>query len=279
MMQEKRIEQVVGLFVFIAVVLLVAGLYWGKEKEWFSGRDTVTVRFDDVQGLREGDPVTVRGIEQGTVDRIRLLPEYAEVILKLKKGVALRNDVTIMLQNRDLMGARQVAIHPGQSAIPADMLQPFAGSSEKDTNTLLADLGKTLARVDSLFRTVSGFLDAGKVERLWGNVDAAVWELKAFVRDNRKGVRETVESIHGISHRMESDSTVLRISRASVRLDSTANRMNRILCAMENGEGTLGGLVQDRGLYDRMMKTLTGLDSLVADVRANPQKYIRVSVF
>jgi phospholipid/cholesterol/gamma-HCH transport system substrate-binding protein len=48
---------------------------------------------------------------------------------------------------------------------------------------------------------------------------------------------------------------------------------------VEHEDGTVKRLVKDRKLYDNLVKTLADLDSLVSDVKKNPQKYIHVSVF
>jgi len=61
--------------------------------------------------------------------------------------------------------------------------------------------------------------------------------------------------------------------------DSTVKILNGVLAAVQNGEGTLGRLVQDEELYSNLERTTKNLDLLLQDFRLNPKRYVNVSVF
>jgi phospholipid/cholesterol/gamma-HCH transport system substrate-binding protein len=48
---------------------------------------------------------------------------------------------------------------------------------------------------------------------------------------------------------------------------------------MKNGEGTLGKLVNDEKLYDNLDSVTANLNLLIKDLRENPGRYVKVSVF
>jgi phospholipid/cholesterol/gamma-HCH transport system substrate-binding protein len=48
---------------------------------------------------------------------------------------------------------------------------------------------------------------------------------------------------------------------------------------MERGEGTLGRLSVDETLYVSMNSVALTLNALLADLQANPKKYINISIF
>jgi phospholipid/cholesterol/gamma-HCH transport system substrate-binding protein len=48
---------------------------------------------------------------------------------------------------------------------------------------------------------------------------------------------------------------------------------------IETGDGTMGRLLNDPGVYNELRQSLARLDSLIADVKANPKRYINVKVF
>ena len=59
-------------------------------------------------------------------------------------------------------------------------------------------------------------------------------------------------------------------------------RMNAIASLagkLDRGEGSLGLLVHDPTLYQRSDSLLQALQALVADVRANPRRYVSLRVF
>lgn len=67
---------------------------------------------------------------------------------------------------------------------------------------------------------------------------------------------------------------------------SAVQRMERSLASLEEttavlakGEGTAGKLVRDRELYDKLNRVVDDFDALVKDIRANPRRYIKFSLF
>jgi phospholipid/cholesterol/gamma-HCH transport system substrate-binding protein len=48
---------------------------------------------------------------------------------------------------------------------------------------------------------------------------------------------------------------------------------------IEKGEGTLGMLINDDKLYKDLEKSASELNLLLEDIRLNPKRYVRVSVF
>ena len=67
----KRHAFLVGAFVLLALVLVVAGVLTLNKSGWFHTRHQAVVYFDDsVKGLYIGAPVTFRGVKMGEVTRI-----------------------------------------------------------------------------------------------------------------------------------------------------------------------------------------------------------------
>ena len=100
-----------------------------------------------------------------------------------------------------------------------------------------------------------------------------------ILSENRQGLRLTVNRLEELTQAIHEDSTVIRIGDLVTRLDSTVYLMKCIAVKMESEEGTWGKLLQDRWLYDQLLKTSADLDSLITDIMKNPKKYIHVSVF
>ena len=63
------------------------------------------------------------------------------------------------------------------------------------------------------------------------------------------------------------------------RADSTFTRLDRITAQIEGGEGLFGRLMSDTVLVYRAQDVLIQLSVLLEDLRANPQRYVRISIF
>ena len=61
--------------------------------------------------------------------------------------------------------------------------------------------------------------------------------------------------------------------------DSTFTRLDRLTSQIEAGEGVFGRLMNDSVLIYRAEDVLIQLSVLLEDLRANPQRYVRISIF
>ena len=69
------------------------------------------------------------------------------------------------------------------------------------------------------------------------------------------------------------------LSAAVTRADSTFARLDRLAAGVEAGEGALGRLLADSTLAVRAEGVLGQLDLLLQDLRENPRRYVRLSIF
>jgi phospholipid/cholesterol/gamma-HCH transport system substrate-binding protein len=63
------------------------------------------------------------------------------------------------------------------------------------------------------------------------------------------------------------------------RADKSMKDLETIMAKVKAGEGTVGKLVSDREIYDKLNKTVESLDALVVDIKKNPGRYVKLSVF
>jgi phospholipid/cholesterol/gamma-HCH transport system substrate-binding protein len=63
------------------------------------------------------------------------------------------------------------------------------------------------------------------------------------------------------------------------RLEGVAAKGEALVGRIEHGDGTIGKLVTQDQLYERADKVLTEMEALLTDVKKNPTKYFKFSVF
>jgi phospholipid/cholesterol/gamma-HCH transport system substrate-binding protein len=69
------------------------------------------------------------------------------------------------------------------------------------------------------------------------------------------------------------------LDTASAHLTRSGAALEATLARIERGEGTLGRLVVDPALYERLHAAAAQIEALAEDMRANPRRYINVSIF
>jgi phospholipid/cholesterol/gamma-HCH transport system substrate-binding protein len=160
-----------------------------------------------------------------------------------------------------------------------------------------------LGSVDSVINTVKVILKGGQIESSMASIEKATNEFEkvaknidTLVRTQRVTLSRTFEHIESITANLDSNSENISkifgnlaqlsdsLSQANIRqtvnnLDKSLHELQTLLDKINSGEGTLGMLVTDKKLYDNLTSATKNLESLLADLEANPKKYVHFSLF
>ena len=82
------------------------------------------------------------------------------------------------------------------------------------------------------------------------------------------------------------DSTITNLRTASANmaamsadLKATSGKLDAILAKVDSGPGSAAMLINDPGAYNDVRGLLQRMDSLLADIKKNPKRYINVKIF
>ncbi len=294
----NNIEFRVGLIVLLAAILAVFSLYWLQGYRLKHNSQLVQIMFDDVGTLAVGDKITVSGVRKGKVNDLTLTPQGVVVELQLYRDVTLKRDATFTIKNLGLMGERFIAIKPGRDSLPYDTSLLAFGGYDSGIPEVMGHMGDMILElrdlVHALKRSVASDTSLAKFDRTVSNLESVSASLADYLDRNEDRFDSTAENFLGTSRKLNAlvarneagiDSSVSRLDRMSqnvelfvVQLDSIALSARNFADALENEDGTLQLLMEDRRLYDDLRRTADNLDDLITDVRANPRKYINLKV-
>jgi phospholipid/cholesterol/gamma-HCH transport system substrate-binding protein len=236
-------EGLVGVFVIAGVIIFIA-LY-----TWLSGRISLRntydlkVYFEDVEGLRVGDPVMVFGMEKGKVKSMKIEGNLVLVVLAMNEGIILPEDTRIAVRSVSYIGAdKYVKITPGKSDKVPEVYYGSSGSLE---------LEALAGKLDSLVTTF------GKIEI--PDLDQAVRRLSDDISRNLERLSSTFKR------------PVDKVEILIARLDS--------LSMLIKGDGTVGKMLKSDELYEEIRETNLALKTLIEDINQNPKKYLQIKVF
>src|SRR5690625_1961121 len=71
------------------------------------------------------------------------------------------------------------------------------------------------------------------------------------------------------------EANLKELERVQAQLDTAAGNLNTILEKINSGEGTIGRLVNDPGMYDNLEVLTAELSELVRGINENPGRYLR----
>ena len=156
---------------------------------------------------------------------------------------AIANLETISLEIRDLVVQ--------QSAV--------ARSVTARADTALSEIERASTVARRSFERIESILTDAQIDTIVANVRIASTGIQGIATN-------LAESTGGVAATIE-------------RADSTFARLDRISARLESGQGALGRLLVDSTLAIRAEDVLAQIDLLLQDLRENPRKYVRLTIF
>ena len=299
-MSNKRIGYIPGLIVFVALLIFLSSLLWlSGNAILFSPDYRYYFEFDDVVGLRDQAPVYLRGYRVGWTKAVEFKENVVQVTVDIKKKFRFPEDSQVEITTLNFIGEQAITIKPGKSSQPMEIGATLRGQN-KDLMTLAAKILNSAqekleeAQLDQVIAKVSssmdGVLDAvGQMKLQIEKLDVPMYnqqlrrlgeasnELKTFMasaqQDTRRVSQAGQESLEKLQQTLEQvDETMQRLDQLSGEVKYIAQRLNR-------GEGTAGKLLQDQEFFENLNRTLEELNFFLADIKKNPKKYVKFSIF
>ncbi len=244
-----------------AAVLLAPESFFGAWQAEIVPRDLYPAfSFFDVSGAKASVPGT------------RLLGGYT--LPEMSHLTASAEEISANLA--ELSGRLEIAFNDQTAAKLAQAITDIAAISQqvRVLVTQQSDVATSLtSRADSALSEIEAASRAARrsFERIEGIVGDS--QMDSIVTN----VRLATASIQKISAGLSSSSG--DVSGAIHRADSAFARIDRLAASVEAGHGAIGRLMNDSTLAIRTEAVLQQLDLLLKDLRENPRRYVRLSIF
>ncbi len=311
-------EVKIGLTAVVAIVVVYLLLNFMKGINVFKASNTYYVAFANIEGLSVSSSVYANGYPVGIVRTISY--DYAGqkrviVGIELDKAMRVPKGTRAELES-SLMGG--VTMHlvlgpnPAANLAVGDTLQggPHQGALAQ-MEAVIPTVVSMAPKIDSIVSNLAALTGDPALRTVLANAAGISQELRAtsarlngLMRDDVPGL---VRKVDGIADNLSAMTASLNQTAGNLedvdlqatvaRVDSTLNEARRL--AAELGtmskdineklnatDNSLGLLLNDRGLYDRLDGTVRNLDhavqsgdSLLTDLKAHPKRYVHFSVF
>jgi phospholipid/cholesterol/gamma-HCH transport system substrate-binding protein len=292
---KRRDEIVVGLFTIVAVGLLVASMIWFARGGLSKGYPLYST-FAWGEGLKQGQPVLFSGANIGYVDEIILLDSGLVVELRIAKKQRIPEGTIATIAPYGFFGDKLIALKPtrgpnGQFLEAGDTIPSGPGGVQLDA---------ILARVDTITRGLQVMMgnlkeelvDQGTIRTVRLTVrsaDSLFKVISTLAKDQSAQLTKTQETLRTVATSLDSarlkpaiESLRTALARTDTLIDSfraTNDQLKRLITKADSGAGILPKLLNDPVFAQDIRSTVLRLDSLMADFKANPRKYIRLSIF
>jgi phospholipid/cholesterol/gamma-HCH transport system substrate-binding protein len=302
----------IGLVIFVFIVSVV-----GTEQNIFASTYELKLFMPNVRGLVNGAMVTLGGLKIGYVTDMRFVSRgdttgvdvTMQVLTKYARSITVSS--VAQFKTIGLLGDRYIDISIGQEnerQLAEGSLLPLEESFDLETagprlNRTLEDFSELVSNAKQITATINR--GEGSVGRLVAKPDLAR-DLERFVASMSR-IAGAIESGRGALGQLAADGGL------SQDLSAVAGNLRTVTDQLRKGQGTAGKLIMDESLYrslssfsaradslmgkagadssnvsklvsdpefyDRVSKLLKDLDLLLIDLKENPDRYVKVSVF
>ncbi len=279
-----------GIFFVIGLGLAAyIGLVVGKNSSLFKSVTKVQMMAQNVGSLKENNFVSVSGKKIGIVSDMDFVNRndslYVLVQMRLQEEFAsiVTKDSKARIISLGILGDKYVDITTGtgkpveegdfitldESETGLDNLTSTAGEAVGQINTLLDNINNGKGPLAKLLGSEEM---AGDLEKTINNLQTVSAELTTFTRELRSGKGLLPKLINDKKFASETEGTITNIKQVAARTDSLVQKLN-------SEEGTIGQLHSNPALYSNLNESIADLDSLLIDLKENPKRYVRFSLF
>lgn len=136
-------------------------------------------------------------------------------------------------------------------------------------NNLRSGVNHIINSLSAIDNLLNG--DKGKLKVMLDNLT----QITANLKNNNAQINNILSNLSTVSDSLAAANFASTIRKADQVLEQSANIMSKI----NNGEGTIGKLVNNEQLYLNLDQTSKDLDELLKDLKTNPKRYVHFSVF
>lgn len=302
-------ETKVGILSIFALTLLILGFNFLKGKDLFSKSKKIYAVFTDLGSLEKSNEVKINGLPVGAVyEKKELDKDVTGIVVTIN----LTRDINIPVNSvayisSGLVGASYIIIEKGNATT---YMKPGDTLKTRIENGILGDvkaqLNPTLSKVrdvlDSLKSTLSGantlFNADNKrnIMQTMENLNRASSSLTGLL-DNQSGpLAKTLQNASELTAELKKNtdninSTISNAKQASeklaaLQLQPTIDSLNAMIGQLKatatkiaSKDGSLGALINDKGLYNKLQDAILSAEILMDDLRTNPRRYVNLSIF
>jgi len=304
-------ETKVGILAVVAIAILILGYSFLRGNDVFSREITLYATYERVDGLTESKPILVNGYQIGRVSKMQLLSDgQIRTEFKVKRDYGIPVNTVARLTSTDLLGGKAIVFELGDSPEYAKNGNKLEADIQKNIMEQVEPIQKKAqdiaAVLDSVLSSINNTINAdfqrdfnrsiNSIANSLQNLEGITKQLDGLVVSERNRISHIVANVESITNNLKSNNE--RIGQVLANLDNitdqvakadfaqtitSANRamsdFQSITDRINQGQGSIGMLLNDEQLYNNLNQASKNLEELIADMKAQPGRYVHFSVF
>lgn len=292
MKKKMSKELLVGLTGIVALVLLYFMINFFKGIDLFKDGELYYVKFDNIGELVSSSPVYINGYKAGNVRDISYdfgNMENVIVTLDLDKRLKIPVGSHAEVVNH-MLGGSEISIIIAKSNNHLAAGDTMPGHLNKGAMGEMGDaiptINRMIPKVDSILTSLNTLLanpalgsSISNIEKITDDLAITTTELNRLIGKDVPQITGRMLAIEDDVLKMSSQMSEIDYKELFARISTTVANLETITAMIKEGEGTVGKLITDNTLYQRLDSTCNAANALLIDLKENPKRYVHFSVF
>lgn len=291
---HKQKATLIGIATITTLLMFYFGFNFLKGINIFDRNKTYYATFSNLQGVDRSTSVYLNGYRVGNVRSIKFDYNHFDgnvVQLSLDAELQIPLNTVAVIRDNPLAGGSIHLITPEEVTSFVASGDTLVGQSTVDflaklSDELLPNLNSAILSIDTLSSSVNGLVNSTELRQIMAQLDASTKAISTTTRrldglmagkvpSILNSVEASAQSVQNVTGKVEAanvEQTLADFSRVVAELKTVSSQIN-------SKEGSLGLLINDQQLYHKLDSAVVSADSLLQDIKANPKRYVRFSLF
>ncbi len=307
----------IGIVFIFAIAIFIWGYNFLKGNDVFSKQKVFYARYENVGGLLTANPVLINGMQVGQVRSLYFDPDMSGNIIVeflMSSSFPIPIDTKAVITNANLLGDKLVTFELGKSrqlAQDGDTLrgkveatlseavnEELAPIKEKAEN-LLSSLDTLIIEMNNVFGGQAGLnlrSSFNDIKFTFHNLENTTANINTLVEVQANSIAHIISNLEAFSTTLKSKDEILSstldnlnsisdsLSQLNYRttligINQSVEQLKALLVKINSGKGSIGKLISNDSLYFEVNKSAVELNKLLKDIRENPKRYVKFSLF
>ena len=264
----QRFKVRLGLFIAGGFAIFVLAVFIiGKQKNMFDPVFKLTSTFLNVSGLQVGNNIRFSGINVGTVDNITIINDSmvrVDMLVRQEVKKFIKSDSKVSIGSEGLIGNRLLTITQGSPNAPiVSKNQQLQSIEPVETDAIIASLKETVANTEVVTKQAADMMlkiNSGK-----GTLGRIIHDTE-IAQNISKSIVNFENTSEELDKTMSSTRNSLAVIMQSLQLTAdnakvSTQQLEEIMTGINNGQGTVGRLLNDTVTSNNINLTITNLKS------------------
>lgn len=311
-------ETKVGLLAIVAIVVLVLGFNFLKGTSVFSKSPSLFAKFADIGSLEKSNPVKINGLAVGTVFNVSQADKEVDSIIveiHLSREVSIPRGSVAFIDGSVLGSAfiniekpkQNITVYHESGDTLSTRLEPsLIGNIQSQLAPTLTRVNQTLDSLKLAIGHIAAVFDPNtknNLQNMIASMAVSSGHLQQLLNAQTGMLAQSLGNLNSVTANLARNNDAITSSIRNVEvttsklansniegmvaaLQATISEMKNTIQNLNSKNGSLGLLMNDRELYDKLGKVADRLHStslsaeiLLDDLRLHPKRYVNLSVF